>query len=86
MFDVQSIHCSCLLKFHKRDKGQIMSIVAITGAGGYIARQLIAALENQQWCHRILGTDIVEPGFQSTKLKFRHQDVRDPLLFKFDVI
>ena len=34
-----------------------MSTVAITGAGGYIARQLILSLENQRWCRRILGTD-----------------------------
>ena len=58
-----------------------MSTVAITGAGGYIARQLISSLENQKWCHRILGTDIVEPDIESAKLEFRNCDIRDPSLF-----
>ena len=58
-----------------------MSTVAITGAGGYIARQLILSLENQKWCRRILGTDIVEPEVQAGKLEFRNHDIRDPLLF-----
>lgn len=58
-----------------------MSTVAITGAGGYIARQLISSLENQKWCLRILGTDIVEPEVQAGKLEFRNHDIRDPLLF-----
>jgi len=55
-----------------------MRTIAITGAGGYIARQLISALENQKWCRKILGTDIVEPEVQSAKLEFRNQDIRDP--------
>lgn len=60
-----------------------MSTVAITGAGGYIARQLILSLENQEWCRKILGTDIVEPGVQSAKFEFRNYDIRDPLLLDF---
>jgi nucleoside-diphosphate-sugar epimerase len=52
-----------------------MSTVAITGAGGYIARQLILSLENQKWCRRILGTDIVEPEVQAGKLEFRNHDI-----------
>jgi nucleoside-diphosphate-sugar epimerase len=58
-----------------RDKGLILSTVAITGAGGYIARQLILSLENQKWCRRILGTDIVEPEVQAGKLEFRNHDI-----------
>ena len=57
-----------------------MSTVAITGAGGYIARQLILFLDKQDWCRKILGTDIVEPGIQSAKLEFRNCDIRDRLL------
>jgi len=38
------------------------------------------SLEDQQWCHRILGTDIVEPRVESAKLEFRNYDIRDPLL------
>ncbi len=60
-----------------------MSTVAITGAGGYIARQLILSLENQEWCRKILGTDIVEPGVQAAKFEFRNYDIRDPLLLDF---
>ena len=60
-----------------------MSIVAMTGAGGYIGRQLILFLEKQAWCRKILGTDIVEPGIQSTKLEFHNCDIRDPLLREF---
>ncbi|MEN8244036.1 MAG: SDR family oxidoreductase [Thermodesulfobacteriota bacterium] len=57
-----------------------MSIVAITGAGGYIGQQLIAYLKKAPWCERIVGTDIVEPAVQSTKLTFINQDIRDPLI------
>lgn len=60
-----------------------MSTVAITGAGGYIANQLISFLENVEWCERILGTDIVEPKVQSEKLIFLNQDIRDHLLIDF---
>ncbi len=59
-----------------------MSTVAITGAGGYIARQLIAVLENRPGCRRILGTDIVAPRIQTGKLEFHHHDVRDPRLIE----
>ena len=57
-----------------------MSIVAITGAGGYIGQQLIAYLEKALWCERIIGTDIVAPVVQSSKLYFEKQDIRDPKL------
>ena len=58
-----------------------MSTVAITGAGGYIARQLILYLEKQEWCRKMVGTDIVEPGINAGKLEFSRYDIRDPLLF-----
>ena len=60
-----------------------MSTVAITGAGGYFARQLMLLLEKQAWCRKILGTDIVEPGIKSAKLEFHNCDVRDPSLLDF---
>ena len=60
-----------------------MGTIAITGAGGYIAGQLISFLENADWCERILGTDIVEPRVQSEKLIFLKQDIRDHLLGGF---
>lgn len=60
-----------------------MRKIALTGAGGYIARQLIEDFENKHWCERILGTDIVEPGIQTDKLIFRNQDIRDDSLYDF---
>jgi len=60
-----------------------MRTIAITGAGGYIARQLISYLENRPWCERILGTDIVEPKVQADKLVFRKHDIRDHSLIDF---
>lgn len=57
-----------------------MSIIAITGAGGYIGQQLTAFLEKASWCERIIGTDIVAPETQPDKLHFEHQDIRDPKL------
>lgn len=55
----------------------------MTGAGGYIAQQLISFLENAEWCERILGTDIVEPTVRSEKLIFLKQDIRDRSLVNF---
>jgi UDP-glucose 4-epimerase len=60
-----------------------MSIVAITGAGGYIGQQLIDYLENAPWCERIIGSDIVAPVVQSPKLYFEKQDIRSPKLAAF---
>ncbi len=57
-----------------------MSIVAITGAGGYIGRQLTDCLEKAAWCERIIGSDIVEPAVQSSKFQFFNKDIRDPRL------
>ncbi len=54
-----------------------MGSVAITGAGGYIGQRLIAYLDSQDRCTRILGTDIKEPGFASRKLTFEKRDIRD---------
>ena len=60
-----------------------MSTIAITGAGGYIAGELISLLEKAEWCQRILGTDIVEPKRQSEKHLFLKQDIRDHSLIDF---
>lgn len=58
-----------------------MNTVAITGASGYIARQLITALDKAERCGKVLGIDLARPGFQADKLEFSHQDVRAPSLF-----
>jgi len=60
-----------------------MGSVAITGAAGYIGQRLIAYLDSQEWCTRILGTDISEPRVASGKLTFLQKDIRDPSLIEF---
>jgi len=60
-----------------------MGTVAITGAGGYIGQRLVVYLENQNWCTKILGTDIIEPRVTSSKLDFLNKDIRDHSLVDF---
>lgn len=60
-----------------------MGNVAITGAGGYIGQRLILYLDSQDWCSRILGTDIAEPQARSDKLTFLKKDIRDHGLIDF---
>jgi UDP-glucose 4-epimerase len=60
-----------------------MGSVAITGAGGYIGQRLILHLDSQDWCTRILGTDIAEPEAGSEKLTFLKKDIRDHSLIDF---
>jgi UDP-glucose 4-epimerase len=57
-----------------------MRAVGITGAGGYIGQRLIAYLEKQDWCTRILATDIKAPVVESSKLTFSRKDIREPSL------
>ena len=60
-----------------------MRAVGITGAGGYIGQRLIAYLEEQDWCTRILATDIQAPTVESSKLTFLKKDIREPSLLDF---
>ena len=60
-----------------------MVTIAITGAGGYIGQRLIENLDRQNWCHSILGIDIVAPQVKSEKLVFTKTDIRDPQLIDF---
>ena len=60
-----------------------MGNVAITGAGGSIGQRLIAYLDTQDICTRILGTDIVEPTVTSGKLEFLKKDIREHSLIDF---
>ncbi|MFA9444410.1 NAD-dependent epimerase/dehydratase family protein [Egicoccus sp. AB-alg6-2] len=55
-----------------------MTTVAITGAGGFVGRGLVTALEAQADVERVLGLDLVAPkGVDAAKLVFRRADVRD---------
>lgn len=60
-----------------------MGTVAITGAAGYIGQKLIGRLEEADWCDRILGTDVRQPGVVSGKLDFLKADIRDHSLADF---
>jgi UDP-glucose 4-epimerase len=60
-----------------------MGAVAITGAGGYIGRQIIRNLEKRDWCNRILGTDIIDPKVRPDKLTFLKKDIRDHSLIDY---
>ena len=57
-----------------------MSVIAITGAGGYIAGRVIQALEANPLCSRMVGFDLKPPIAPSRKLDFFKRDVRDPEL------
>lgn len=55
-----------------------MTTVAITGAGGFIGRGLVRALDEQPGIERVVGVDVVAPRHvNATKLVFRQADVRD---------
>lgn len=54
-----------------------MSVVAVTGACGYIGRLLRSQLDADPSVARIIGIDIAEPLGGSPKLEFHQLDVRD---------
>ena len=57
-----------------------MTTVAVTGAGGDVARALVARLAADPGVERIIAVDLVEPQMPPAKLEFRAADLRDPLL------
>lgn len=60
-----------------------MSVIAVTGAGGYIGRSLVRRLEGSQSCSRILATDIKDPPALPGKMVFSKRDIRDRGLYEF---
>ena len=54
-----------------------MSVVAVTGASGYIGQRLRTRLEADPEVARIVGIDVAEPVAGSPKLDFHQIDVRD---------
>jgi nucleoside-diphosphate-sugar epimerase len=59
-----------------------VSVVAVTGAGGYIAQRLLARLEADAAITRVVGIDVAEPLAGTPKLDFHQLDVRDARLGK----
>jgi nucleoside-diphosphate-sugar epimerase len=55
-------------------------VVAVTGAGGYVAGRVIEGLTRDDRVARVLGFDVRPPRVQSPKLVFDQVDVRNPAL------
>lgn len=53
--------------------------IAITGVSGYIGTKLLRYLDGVDDVTRIIGIDIREPSFRSSKLEFHYHDVCQPL-------
>jgi len=51
--------------------------VAITGCSGYLASILIPLLEDDSNINRIIGIDIVPPGFKCSKLEYHRTSIHD---------
>ncbi len=49
----------------------------ITGVSGYFGLRMVQQLESDDEVQQIIGIDIVEPAFQSEKLKFYKCDIND---------
>ena len=60
-----------------------MTVIAMTGAAGYIAGRVVRALEESPLCTRLIGVDLKPPLVTSRKLDFYRRDVRDPELPRF---
>lgn len=54
-----------------------MTTVAVTGSSGYLGRLLVEALDDEASVSRVVGIDVVEPGYASRKLETYVLDVRD---------
>lgn len=57
-----------------------MTVVAVTGASGYLGRRLCESLEGRDDVRRVIGIDAVEPGYTTRNLEFYRLDVRSPAL------
>ena len=55
-----------------------MRSVAITGVSGYLGRTLVRLLDEDQSITRIVGIDVVEPGFTARNLEFYSMNIRSP--------
>jgi UDP-glucose 4-epimerase len=55
-----------------------MTTLAVTGVSGYLGRMLCESLETDDRITRVVGIDVAEPGFGTSKLEFYRMDVRSP--------
>jgi len=61
-----------------------MSVIAITGVSGQIARALLPLLENDAEVDRVIGIDLIPPQqWETNKLIFHSCDIRDPKIEQF---
>ncbi|MFX0140584.1 MAG: NAD-dependent epimerase/dehydratase family protein [Candidatus Hodarchaeota archaeon] len=56
--------------------------VAITGISSFLASEILPLLDNDDSISEILGLDIAERDYNSSKVIFKKRDVRDPQLEK----
>jgi len=56
--------------------------VAITGISSFLASEILPMLDKDNSISEILGLDLVERDFKSTKVIFKQRDVRDPQIEK----
>ena len=54
--------------------------VAITGISSFLASEILPMLDNDDTITEILGLDIAERDYSSSKVTFKKRDVRDPQL------
>lgn len=54
--------------------------IAITGISSYLASEILPLLENDDTISEILGLDIIQRDYYSSKVIFKKRDVRDPQL------
>lgn len=58
--------------------------ILVTGAAGYLGGRMVASLCGMDWVHRVVGTDIQEPGLSHPKFVFDRRDIRESMDDVFD--
>ena len=62
-------------KTRRRARG---AVYAVTGCSGFIGRTLLRRIADRPAVRRVVGIDLVAPGFTHPKLTFLKADVREP--------
>jgi UDP-glucose 4-epimerase len=55
-----------------------MSVVAVTGCSGYIGSRLLRFMDESATVSRIVGVDLKDCAYATSKMEFHRLDVRDP--------